>query len=651
MEKLQTIQKTIVEVRTLSEIDNLKTTAQKFKAGKLSQFYLNWKKYTTDKFILETIHNGLKLDFADIPIDRNFFAHPISNSESKIIDIEIEKLLNKKVVMESPTENLEFISGVFTREKKDGTKRMILNLKHFNTHINYKHFKIESIQNVLNVVKPNAFMASIDLKDAFYSVPIYKEHQKYLKFFHKKLYKFVCLPNGYGPAMRVFTKITKVPFSHLRKNGHISVVFVDDSYLQSNTYEECMTNIHDTVKLLELLGFTIHPNKSILTPTQNITFLGFDINTIKMTITLTYKKKEKIKYLCETSLSLKSITVRNLATVIGNLVAAFPSVTYGKLHYRHLEAEKIAAVKYSKQNFDSTLILTKKSKLELLWWKNNILDSYHKIHLVSPDKIIFTDASMQGWGATDNKTSSGGLWKEYEISHINELEMKAIFIGIRLFCKNRNFQHVKVMCDNMTAIAYINHMGGTKSSTCNEIAKLIWEWCINNNLWVSAAHIPGRSNIEADLYSRKYNSSTEWQLNPKLFNKIINIFGKPSIDLFASRINKQIEKYVSWQPEPEAWAVDSFSINWNNYYYYIFPPFSMIGQTTAKILRDNTHAILVVPDWPTQYWYPAVISLSNIKPLILEARKDNLLMPSNIKEVHPLARKMRLLVIKRVPGS
>ena len=81
------------------------------------------------------------------------------------------------------------------------------------------------------------------------------------------------MPNGYRPAMRIFTKVSKVPFSHLRSKGFVSVVFVDDSHLQGNSYESCLLNIENTIDLLRSLGFTIHPTKSILTPTQRITFL------------------------------------------------------------------------------------------------------------------------------------------------------------------------------------------------------------------------------------------------------------------------------------------------------------------------------------------------------------------------------------------
>ena len=76
----------------------------------------------------------------------------------------------------------DFMSSTFTREKWDGSYRMILNLKQLNKHIEYEHFKMESVQSVLNIIRPNCWMASVDLKDAFYTVPIQPDHQKFLKF-------------------------------------------------------------------------------------------------------------------------------------------------------------------------------------------------------------------------------------------------------------------------------------------------------------------------------------------------------------------------------------------------------------------------------------------------------------------------------------
>ena len=124
-------------------------------------------------------------------------------------------------------------------------------------------------------------MASIDIKDAFYSVPINEGHRKYLKFsWDGNIFQFCAMPNGYCDAMRVFTKILKPVFATLREEGHESVIYVDDSLLQGDTFQECLDNIMATLGMLQSLGFVIHPEKSVLYPTQTIIFLGFIINTV-----------------------------------------------------------------------------------------------------------------------------------------------------------------------------------------------------------------------------------------------------------------------------------------------------------------------------------------------------------------------------------
>ena len=106
------------------------------------------------------------------------------------------------------------------------------------------------------------------------------------------LFQSTSMPNWYGPAMSVITKISKVKFSYLRSLDHYSEVYVDDWYLQGDTYEACMNIMLDTLNLLRELGFVIHPEKP---PSQETIFLGFAILFKKMTLILTDEKKIKIK--------------------------------------------------------------------------------------------------------------------------------------------------------------------------------------------------------------------------------------------------------------------------------------------------------------------------------------------------------------------
>ena len=88
------------------------------------------------------------------------------------------------------------------------------------------------------------------------------------------MYKFLRLPNRYSEAMRIFTKILKLPFSFFRKQGLLSVTFLGDSYLQGATKSQCNQNVNATINLLTSLRFTIHTKKSVLEPVQSIDFLG-----------------------------------------------------------------------------------------------------------------------------------------------------------------------------------------------------------------------------------------------------------------------------------------------------------------------------------------------------------------------------------------
>ena len=202
------------------------------------------------------------------------------------------------------------------------------------------------------------------------------------------------------------------------------------------------------------------------------------------------------------------------------------------------------------------------------------------------------------------------------------------------------------MCDNTTAIAYINNMGGTKSLSCDIIATDIWQFCIKIGSWISAAHIPGIQNIVADKKSREFNDCTEWQLNTKIFEEIVKMLNlKPTIDLFATRLNKQLPKYVSWSPDPGSMATDAFSMTWTNFKFYAFPPFSVIGSVVSKIIKDKADGIIIIPHWNTQYWLPTIMRLLVEKPVLIPASKNMLKLPFDKNRIHPLYPKLDLLAV------
>lgn len=160
-----------------------------------------------------------------------------------------------------------------------------------------------------------------------------------------------------------------------------------------------------------------------------------------------------------------------------------------------------------------------------------------------------------------NQKQTEIIWSETEsVLHINVLEIMAIKFALQSLCQNMESTHICIRSDNSVAVSFINNQGGSILSLFEE-AKSIWLWCDIKNIIISAVHIAGKNNVTADHMSRSFSDSTEWKLNEKVFNEICNTFFYPDIDLFASRLNRQLEKYISWFPDPQAITSDAFSIN------------------------------------------------------------------------------------------
>ena len=135
----------------------------------------------------------------------------------------------------------------------------------------------------------------------------------------------------------------KSVLASLRQKGYTNSGYFDDFYLQRADFVDCCKNVKDTADLFLRLGFFIHPEKFILTPTQ-ITFLGFILNSTTMMVYSSDKKKEKLKLLRTQALNGDILSIRFVARVIGKIVSSLPGSEFGKLHYRNLERDKIGAL-------------------------------------------------------------------------------------------------------------------------------------------------------------------------------------------------------------------------------------------------------------------------------------------------------------------
>ncbi|CAH2209141.1 jg16987 [Pararge aegeria aegeria] len=176
--------------------------------------------------------------------------------------------------------------------------------------------------------------------------------------------------------------------------------------------------------------------------------------------------------------------------------------------------------------------------------------------------------------------------------HINYLELLAVFMGLKSFSSQDDNCAILLRVDNTTAISYINCQGGIQFPHLNDLTRCIWQWCEKRNIWMFASYVNTKDNY-ADEESRKINPDIELELSDNAYKIIKKHFGCPDIDLFASRVNAKCDLFVSWKQEPDAYAVDAFTLNWQSKYFFAFPPFSLI----LKCLRKG------IPP-PAQQTYP-----------------------------------------------
>ncbi len=307
----------------------LKDRVKKFEAGSLRYNIRNWETITSDPEILSYV-SGVQIDFIEMPHSGSSFTEAIFNeTQSKQIDAQIELMLAKGIIKKCEKSEPEYISRIFTRPKSDGSLRLILNLKNLNQYVSYHHFKMDTLATVMNLMEQGCYMASIDLKDAYYTVSVDKQYQNFLKFKkNNQLFTFSCVPNGLSSAPRIFTKLLKPPLAELRKRGFINSPYIDDIYLQGSNFDGCFQNVLETVKMMDKLGFVTHPDKSQLLPKQEIVFLGFHLNSKNMTVKLTNEKALKLLQACRDLLTRKTPKIREVARVLGMMVSSFPGMQY-----------------------------------------------------------------------------------------------------------------------------------------------------------------------------------------------------------------------------------------------------------------------------------------------------------------------------------
>ena len=629
---------------------------ERFEAGRVALCADYWAEITSDPVVLGYVR-GVELDFEeDLPEQGSPMPEMrFSPAEREFVRKEIFSLLEKKVISRVDHVDGEFISNIFIVEKSEpGKYRMILNLKKLNKYLKKDHFKMDCLANAISLIVPNCTFHSFDFSDAYYSIKIAPYHRKYLRFyFEGQLYEYSVIPNGLTSGPRIFTKMMKVVLAFLRKEHDISISgFLDDQIMcHYDGTEEAMRKGKIAAVHFQRCGFTISIPKSVADPgITRIAHLGFILDSVVMKAFLSDKKTTKLIEAIELGLSKNRISIRELASLKGPIEATGFANPYAKLFSKRLEIQKIEALRSNGYDYEAKIVLSDDCREDLKIVLELLPGISAPLRIPPPDEILKSDSSGKGWGIFRPHTEErgGGQWSEEEqLDHINVLELKACMFALKSFCGHWTDKHIRLVTDNTCSMYCIRRQGSSKPRL-NEVAREIWMFAKARNLFLSSMHLAGKLNVESDRESRVFDETTEWSLRQDIYLEIVSRFGKPTIDLFASRLNHKTDRYCAWKPDPGAESIDSFMMSsWKEEFFYAFPPFSLMYRFMQKCIQDRAEGILVAPVWVTQPWFNLVKRCTVGKPILFTVTNDELFLPFRTQtKRHPLTPlKMQALMI------
>ena len=202
--------------------------------------------------------------------------------------------------------------------------------------------------------------------------------------------------------------------------------------------------------------------------------------------------------------------------MIGSLISVCPAVQYGLLYTKKFEREKFLALSRCNEDFSAFMKIPPHLQPDFACWINTLSNPNQSNQIRSGRfvKEIFSDASLNGWGAACGESRTHGWWSAEDRSlHINALELRAAFNALRCFATDLRNCDILLRIDNTTAIAYINKFGSIQYPHLAEISRQMWRWCEERNISLFASYISSIDNYIADAESRIADPDTEWSLS------------------------------------------------------------------------------------------------------------------------------------------
>jgi len=372
-------------------LETLRQLPSETPGARLQKFHACWNK--APRATQKILRKGFHWTWASDPPPLQLPTFRTHNSAA--LSVEVKSLLQKQAIYQVPIQPV-YLSNIFLVLKSTGGMRLIIDLSKLNKFIEAPYFHMSNHQILAKLLRPPAWVGTIDLQDAYFHIPIRHCLRKYLAFtYDQKLYLFRALPFGLNVAPYIFTRIMKWPLSQLHLRGINAIAYLDDWVIWDTSQASTRISIQTSVRLLQSLGLLVNFQKSQLQPSTSVTWLGVTWFTEEGKWSIPQPKQNRIKVTIERIVASRTITRRRWEALIGMLTFTGQILRQLQPLLQPLLCPQLIA---SHHRRDVPTVLPKALLLSLKKWLDVDLSTRTLFHHSEETVHLWTDASQVGWG-------------------------------------------------------------------------------------------------------------------------------------------------------------------------------------------------------------------------------------------------------------
>ena len=579
----------------------------------MSAKWREWKKKGAPRLLVQWLRNGVPLKWrGPAPTQRETG----KDTQSKELKKELQSLIKDGAFIK---EEATVIAPTFLIPKKDGTMRLIHDLRETNEHIAPPRFTLHGARDAAETTRNSNWLAVLDLRHGYQQVAMDPSARRFLgaKLGEDTIVSTV-LPFGLNLSPYIFTRLTNWLARQIRSRFGLEVaVYIDDFLIGAKTKEVLESGIEKVKQLFSELGVIISQKKEVQAANK-VEFIGFMWDAQNKTVGVPKERRREYRRAVKNLLRhpQSRATWRRVIGKLGFLREAVGPTM------RHIRSLLHAAA--SRRNKGELIEATPEARQDLEWWIETLRNKAVLSLLVAPvTASIATDASDTGLGFVMNlegasneskiKKKQGCQFEGSDVpsnkeDHINKKEIEAILSALQKHRNELRGRRIVWYSDSNTAVAAIRRQGTQKLARNTwETTKQVLDLAQQENIAILAKHVPGRLNGAADALSRPFEQRTEWE---SAIEQITRKWGPLEEDpCGATRDPTCLLEGLEWVTKrtllfPKVWEINTVLDH-----LALCAAKEQEGLPEGHASMWKQMAVLITPYWRGAQWWPSIVRM------------------------------------------